>query len=85
MSNLRILKESENGVELRIGTQNEIMKKKWIIQIPLLYFWIFDKYCPWFGNFSEKAFDEDGKLKQPKQLSINKVGHGMDFIYQLDL
>ena len=25
----------------------------------------------------EKAFDEDGKLKQPKQLSINKVGHGM--------
>ncbi|XP_028070687.1 phytanoyl-CoA dioxygenase isoform X1 [Camellia sinensis] len=27
--------------------------------------------------FEEKAFDEDGNLKQPKQLSINKVGHGM--------
>ena len=25
---------------------------------------------------TEKAFDDDGKLKQPKQLSINKVGHG---------
>lgn len=30
-----------------------------------------------FDIFLEKAFDEDGKLKQPKQLSINKVGHGM--------
>lgn len=28
--------------------------------------------------FEEKAFDEDGKLKQPKQLSINKVGHALD-------
>ncbi|KAJ0430812.1 putative phytanoyl-CoA dioxygenase [Helianthus annuus] len=27
--------------------------------------------------FEEKAFDDDGKLKQPKELSINKVGHGM--------
>ena len=27
--------------------------------------------------FIEKAFDEEGNLKQPKQLSINKVGHGM--------
>lgn len=27
--------------------------------------------------FEEKAFDEDGKLKQPKQLSINKVGHAL--------
>ncbi|KAE9450937.1 hypothetical protein C3L33_17168, partial [Rhododendron williamsianum] len=27
--------------------------------------------------FEEKAFDDDGNLKQPKQLSINKVGHGM--------
>lgn len=25
---------------------------------------------------TEKAFDEDGNLKQPKQLAINKVGHG---------
>uniref|UniRef100_A0A7N0TKW5 Phytanoyl-CoA dioxygenase n=1 Tax=Kalanchoe fedtschenkoi TaxID=63787 RepID=A0A7N0TKW5_KALFE len=25
--------------------------------------------------FEEKAFDDDGNLKQPKQLSINKVGH----------
>ncbi|KAH9615869.1 hypothetical protein KSS87_000913 [Heliosperma pusillum] len=25
----------------------------------------------------EKAFDEDGKLKQPKQVSINKVGHAL--------
>ncbi|THG14172.1 hypothetical protein TEA_000748 [Camellia sinensis var. sinensis] len=28
-------------------------------------------------SLQEKAFDEDGNLKQPKQLSINKVGHGM--------
>ncbi|XP_074291080.1 phytanoyl-CoA dioxygenase [Silene latifolia] len=27
--------------------------------------------------FEEKAFDEDGKLKQPKQFSINKVGHAL--------
>ncbi|XP_021733109.1 phytanoyl-CoA dioxygenase-like [Chenopodium quinoa] len=27
--------------------------------------------------FEEKAFDEDGKLKQPKELSINKVGHAL--------
>jgi phytanoyl-CoA hydroxylase len=27
--------------------------------------------------FEEKAFDEDGNLKQPKQLSINKVGHAL--------
>lgn len=26
---------------------------------------------------AEKAFDDDGNLKQPKQLSINKVGHGL--------
>lgn len=25
----------------------------------------------------EKAFGDDGKLKQPKELSINKVGHGI--------
>ena len=25
--------------------------------------------------FEEKAFGDDGKLKQPKQLSLNKVGH----------
>lgn len=30
-----------------------------------------------FCFLAEKAFDEDGNLKQPKQLSINKVGHGM--------
>lgn len=27
--------------------------------------------------FEEKAFDDEGKLKQPKQLSINKVGHAL--------
>eukprot|EP00271_Cylindrocystis_brebissonii_P004610 TRINITY_DN16397_c0_g1_i1.p1 TRINITY_DN16397_c0_g1~~TRINITY_DN16397_c0_g1_i1.p1 ORF type:complete len:292 (-),score=53.39 TRINITY_DN16397_c0_g1_i1:409-1284(-) len=27
--------------------------------------------------FEEKAFDEEGKLKQPKELSINKVGHAL--------
>ncbi|KAK9091636.1 hypothetical protein Sjap_024813 [Stephania japonica] len=27
--------------------------------------------------FEEKAFDDDGHLKQPKQLSINKVGHAL--------
>lgn len=27
--------------------------------------------------FEEKAFDDDGDLKQPKQLSINKVGHAL--------
>ncbi|RWW35741.1 hypothetical protein BHE74_00059289 [Ensete ventricosum] len=26
---------------------------------------------------AEKAFGEDGNLKQPKELSINKVGHGL--------
>lgn len=30
-----------------------------------------------FVVLAEKAFDEDGNLKQPKELSINKVGHGM--------
>ncbi|XP_062111127.1 phytanoyl-CoA dioxygenase [Humulus lupulus] len=27
--------------------------------------------------FEEKAFEEDGNLKQPKELSINKVGHAL--------
>lgn len=27
--------------------------------------------------FEEEAFDEDGKLRQPKALSINKIGHAM--------
>ncbi|KAI3669301.1 hypothetical protein L6452_40532 [Arctium lappa] len=27
--------------------------------------------------FEEKAFDDDGKLKQPKQHSINKAGHDL--------
>ena len=27
--------------------------------------------------FEEEAFDENGKLKQPKELSINKIGHAM--------
>ncbi|KAG4908919.1 hypothetical protein AAZX31_20G016100 [Glycine max] len=27
--------------------------------------------------FEEKAFGNDGKLKQPKQLSLNKVGHAL--------
>ncbi|GAA0173511.1 oxygenase [Lithospermum erythrorhizon] len=27
--------------------------------------------------FEEKAFDDDGNLRQPKQLSINKVGHAL--------
>uniref|UniRef100_A0A0C9QKY0 TSA: Wollemia nobilis Ref_Wollemi_Transcript_29522_1393 transcribed RNA sequence n=1 Tax=Wollemia nobilis TaxID=56998 RepID=A0A0C9QKY0_9CONI len=27
--------------------------------------------------FEERAFDSDGKLKQPKELSINKVGHAL--------
>ncbi|KAL0408967.1 UNVERIFIED_CONTAM: Phytanoyl-CoA dioxygenase [Sesamum radiatum] len=27
--------------------------------------------------FEEKAFDHDGNLKQPKELSINKVGHAL--------
>ena len=26
--------------------------------------------------FEENAFDEQGKLRQPKALSINKMGHG---------
>lgn len=26
---------------------------------------------------AEKAFGDDGNLRQPKELSINKVGHGM--------
>lgn len=53
----------------------------------LLYTWLFSllaqsdcSSCCWhsyLGFFSEKAFGEDGSLKQPKQLSINKVGHGM--------
>ncbi|CAA2995611.1 phytanoyl- dioxygenase [Olea europaea subsp. europaea] len=35
--------------------------------------------------FEEKAFDEEGNLKQPKQLSINKVGHdlhGIDPVFK---
>jgi len=27
--------------------------------------------------FEEEAFDENGELKQPKELSINKIGHAM--------
>ncbi|KAH7516340.1 hypothetical protein FEM48_Zijuj10G0124600 [Ziziphus jujuba var. spinosa] len=27
--------------------------------------------------FEEKAFEDDGKLKQPKEFSINKVGHAL--------
>ncbi|XP_057872266.2 phytanoyl-CoA dioxygenase [Cryptomeria japonica] len=27
--------------------------------------------------FEERAFDNDGKLKQPKELSVNKVGHAL--------
>ena len=27
--------------------------------------------------FEEEAFEENGKLKQPKELSINKIGHAM--------
>ena len=27
--------------------------------------------------FEEEAFDADGRLKQPKALSINKIGHAM--------
>lgn len=41
-------------------------------------FWLFI-YMIWvlyFLSMTEKAFDDDGNLKQPKQLSINKVGHG---------
>ncbi|GMY18611.1 phytanoyl-CoA dioxygenase [Fagus crenata] len=30
--------------------------------------------------FEEKAFGDDGNLKQPKQLSINKVGHALNEI-----
>ncbi|OIV89334.1 hypothetical protein TanjilG_23297 [Lupinus angustifolius] len=30
-----------------------------------------------FFNSQEKAFGDDGNLKQPKQLSINKVGHAL--------
>lgn len=26
--------------------------------------------------YVEKAFGDDGNLKQPKQVSLNKVGHG---------
>lgn len=32
---------------------------------------------PSFAVLTEKAFDAEGNLKQPKELSINKVGHGM--------
>src|ERR1051326_7169053 len=27
--------------------------------------------------FEEEAFDENGELRQPKELSINKIGHAM--------
>ena len=33
--------------------------------------------APPFIYFAEKAFQEDGDLKQAKELSINKVGHGL--------
>ncbi|KAL4568174.1 hypothetical protein LXL04_023780 [Taraxacum kok-saghyz] len=41
-----------------------------MIQFFVFYVLIFSNYL------TEKAFDDDGNLKQPKQLSINKVGHG---------
>ena len=41
----------------------------------LLIAWIIPKF---FASISlaEKAFGDDGCLKQPKELSIHKVGHG---------
>lgn len=33
--------------------------------------------------FAEKAFGDDGLLKQPKELSINKVGHGLFHCYRV--
>ncbi|KAK2975788.1 hypothetical protein RJ640_026050 [Escallonia rubra] len=38
-----------------------------------------------FGLLTEKAFDDDGNLKQPKQLSINKVGHGLFFTTNFEI
>jgi len=42
------------------------------------YGWGLLLFCAdWYLLLSaEKAFGADGNLKQPKQLSINKVGHG---------
>ena len=34
--------------------------------------------------FEENAFDEDGKLRQPKSVSINKMGHGTSRILLSD-
>ena len=35
-------------------------------------------------TIAEKAYGEDGLLKQPKHLSINKVGHGWWFTYTIE-
>jgi hypothetical protein len=33
-------------------------------------------FFPLTLSLTEKAYGDDGCLKQPKELSINKVGHG---------
>ncbi|KAL4573045.1 hypothetical protein LXL04_019838 [Taraxacum kok-saghyz] len=48
-----------------------------MIQFFVFYVLIFSNYL------TEKAFDDDGNLKQPKQLSINKVGHAIEDLFQV--
>ena len=45
-----------------------------------------DCFSATFNMFflAEKAFGDDGNLRQPKQLSINKVGHGVHLSEHVD-
>lgn len=52
--------------------------------VDIVFCLCYDLAISWFQTLksscvfwiSEKAFGDDGELKQPKELSINKVGHG---------
>ncbi|KAF5939225.1 hypothetical protein HYC85_023484 [Camellia sinensis] len=44
--------------------------------VALVECWLHGHVDIWYC-WTEKAFDDDGNLKQPKQLSINKVGHAL--------
>ncbi|XP_028057878.1 phytanoyl-CoA dioxygenase 2-like [Camellia sinensis] len=44
--------------------------------VALVECWLHGHVDIWYC-WTQKAFDEDGNVKQPKQLSINKVGHAL--------
>nr|KJB15431.1 hypothetical protein B456_002G178300 [Gossypium raimondii] len=56
-------------------TTASIFSTKNQVQLTSEYFYESAEKISFF--FEEKAFDDNGNLKQPKELSINKVGHAL--------